>query len=560
MKKSLLFLVSAFVALAVNAEDPYIESLGTSGISTGYRMKGGISRVEVDFQLTTTTGAAQWRIFGDDAAEAKLQTFLYITGSGSGDSFKFCNRPYTSYNDCQWVAVPDTDRHLAVTDLKNKQNRLSPFPTNATSSDGKVEVKSFAYDFAGLTANLPLSIFGRYTNTCAATFQSCAKVKIYGVKIYENYDESSADNSANLIHNFVPCLKDGETPCFKDLVGGGFIVGENPAAFVASDNAPTYQDNGYVSTAANADGGKLYIDTGYTLTSDTAVEVDCAMTGNIMEAADNTMWYVFDGTRTTRFQFNFCKTVAAGLLRYSAAGNDFKNNLYSTAVFPAPTAEKDFRYLRRKYVLDNYNGSASVITSGFTNRTVTFTKSADYSGANTIKIASYIGGANYNAPLKIYGCRIFEAGELVRDFVPYVKNGVPGLRCSKTGTFVPGKDANNGGNLLTYGGTIAGEQDSYIESDGTTGMNTGYKMKGVSRVEMDFQLVTTNASAQWRLYGTTDATTLEPNFITALYLSGQAGNNAAGAAFYFRNKTSSSGNIAWKDTVGFKHTSGLCAR
>ena len=44
MKKRLLLFVPAFVAFAVNAEDPYIESLGTSGIFTGYCMKGGISR------------------------------------------------------------------------------------------------------------------------------------------------------------------------------------------------------------------------------------------------------------------------------------------------------------------------------------------------------------------------------------------------------------------------------------------------------------------------------------------------------------------------------------
>ena len=56
--------VLAIAPVAVNAADPYIESDGTSGMSTGYRMKG-TSRLEVDFALTEQTEQA--RIFGDDA-------------------------------------------------------------------------------------------------------------------------------------------------------------------------------------------------------------------------------------------------------------------------------------------------------------------------------------------------------------------------------------------------------------------------------------------------------------------------------------------------------------
>ena len=41
--------------------DPYIESTGASGMSTGYRMKGS-SRVEVDFQMVEVGGAL--RVFG----------------------------------------------------------------------------------------------------------------------------------------------------------------------------------------------------------------------------------------------------------------------------------------------------------------------------------------------------------------------------------------------------------------------------------------------------------------------------------------------------------------
>ncbi len=61
------------------------------------------------------------------------------------------------------------------------------------------------------------------------------------MKIYEN---------GVLVRDFVPCLKDGAA-CFKDLVCGGFIIGENASAFSAGGDVPTYADDGYVSLAPN---------------------------------------------------------------------------------------------------------------------------------------------------------------------------------------------------------------------------------------------------------------------------------------------------------------------
>ena len=89
----------------------------------------------------------------------------------------------------------------------------------------------------------------------------------------------------------------------------------------------------------------------------------------------------------------------------------------------------------------------------------------------------------------------------MRDFVPYVDNGIPGIRDCLTGTFCPGSDHSGGGNLLAYGGTIAGEQDAYLESNGTTGLNTGCKVKRTSRIELDFAL-TEAGQTTLRIFGT----------------------------------------------------------
>ena len=487
-------------------------------------MKGGISRVEVDFALTETAGSAQTWIFGSDNMETVLKTFCYFTGSGvgSGISFRVRGGEYiatpvsdpdlaSKTGDRGWGHAADTDRRTFIVDLKNGRDVIVTGTTTNLNASFSPSL------LTGLVSALPLSIFAKFNNTNATTFASSVKGKIYGVKIYENYDMASEDNSLHLIHNFVPCLKDGETPCFKDLVGGGFIIGENVEAFSAGgDNVPKYQDDGHVSTVSG-EGSKMYIDTGCKVYDTTTVELDCAIATNMIGSVG---WYLFDCNNTARFQFGFGQPA----LRYYAGGNS--GVTFDNTAFPKPA---DDRGVRRTFILDNYRTCATVVTSGFTNRTVTFTRNTNSGNSGNLIIGAYYSGGFYNAPIKIYGCKIYESGELAHDFVPFVRydyatgTATPGLLDSMAGTFVPGMDASNGGNLLAYGGTIAGEQDAYIESNGAngSGMNTGYRMKGaISRVEVDFRFVT--PAAQKYVYGTSIGTALQ----TFLYTTGSGVGNS----------------------------------
>ena len=120
-----LFLAVALLTAAAMAEDPYIESLGTSGISTGYRMKGGISRVEVDFALTDLN-AYSTRIFGDTSAEKLVATMFYYTSAAYGGAYTFRINAAGKAHDCQWIDTAgnptkaiDLSRHVLVVDLVN---------------------------------------------------------------------------------------------------------------------------------------------------------------------------------------------------------------------------------------------------------------------------------------------------------------------------------------------------------------------------------------------------------------------------------------------------------
>lgn len=484
--KGILMVAAALMAGAVlqgASAAPYIESDGTSGISTGYRMKG-TSRLEVDFALSEQTEQA--RIFGDDSGnESSLKTVLYVSGSAS--HFAVTTGNGTSATT-RWKAGTDTERHTAIIDLPNDKVQL--FTGDTAVLDTTTGVSG---GFAEQESTMPLPLFGRWGNAYATTFANMANARIYGVKIYEG---------GELVRDFVPCLKDG-VACFKDLVNGGFIVGENAAAFTAGGDVPTYADDGYVSTAANADGSKLYINTGYSMTQKTAVELDCAFAEAFTATS---FWGLFESCRSS-YRYGFTQTHNNGL-RWTSNGtwhDDFKE------AFPKTISGKD---VRRKYLLDFNGSSAAVVTSGFTNQIVSF-PAQSFDKAGTIKLSSGGWGNGEYAPLKIYGCKIWDDGSLVHDFIPYVDNGMPGLRDRLTGKFVSGSDYSGGGNQLTFGGSIV--EDAYLESNGTTGLNTGYKMKRMSRLEMDFALTTTNGCAQWRIFG---SDTVETALKTYLYIDG----------------------------------------
>ena len=497
------------------AEDAYIESAGTSGISTGYRMKGA-SRLEVDFAMVDGF-VEQARIAGSDAQEASLQTVLYVSGGKTHFGISAHNGTSSS---TKYKAGTDTLRHTAIIDLPRS---MAYFVTGGTTNLSE----SYNFDFTGREADKPLPLFGRYSNGYGTAFNCFAKTRIYGVKIFEN---------DLLVRNFVPCLKDG-TACFKDMVTGGFIVGEDVSSFTAGGDVPTYQDDGYISTAANVDGGKLYVDTGYTLTPNTAVAFDCAPA----TATSPGDYLLYGGDNNNMFNLYYSRN----RLGWSMAKNNWKD---LGDAFPERRLD-----VRRTYVLDGHNMRVSVLTSGYTNITATASANGtpDYS-AWTLKLgANYIGNSSY-VPLKIYGCKIWESGELVRDLVPYINYdyatgvAVPGLRDSLTGTFIPGsRNATDTVSEFAYGGVVDGEQDAYLESNGTTGISTGYRMKGTSRMVVDFSMAD-GFVEQARIAGS-DAR--EPSLQTVLYV---AGGKTHFAMFAYNGTSSSTKYKAGTDTM--RHT------
>ena len=216
----LIATVAILMSVAANAViviDPYIESSGVSGISTGYHLKP-TTRLEVDFELTEQEQTNQARIFGADYnnEELKMACSLYISGvylvygvgngtSWSGLWMKDANGAYLLH---------DTARHTAVFDFPSGVHR------HETAGEDTLTIA----DRNRYTeeATQPIALFATKN---ATGFQRPAKVRIYGVKIYE---------SGVLVHDFVPRIMDGIVG-FKDVHGtGGFICNpEAEASFTA---------------------------------------------------------------------------------------------------------------------------------------------------------------------------------------------------------------------------------------------------------------------------------------------------------------------------------------
>ena len=115
----------------------------------------------------------------------------------------------------------------------------------------------------------------------------------------------------------------------------------------------------------------------------------------------------------------------------------------------------------------------------------------------------------YNLPAKmrLYSFRIYESGTLVKEFLPWVKGGIAGLKETKSGRFHSGENAR----ACVAGGDITVEKDdpyvampdNTIASAAVKGkslyFNTDYTFKPTSRMELDYALLTPDwtASTKW---------------------------------------------------------------
>lgn len=496
-------------AESVGSEAAYIESDGTSGISTGYRMKTN-SRIEVDFALTTAEGNV--RIFGAGSGyEPNLPLSLYVDGSVAAPKDFVFQLGFNSTHTARWGVHTgidaDTVRHTAILDLPNMK---------LTLKTGDAEWSGTAAGLFSENAQNPVALFAQPKTAAGTTFDNLAKARIYSVKIYE---------SGELVHDFEPYVKDGLAG-FRDRVTGDFVTnGGAFTAFSAGGDYETYESP-YVATPSG--NSSVFIQTGYVATSNTCVELDCAFVDN--PPAKGREWYLFAGGGGNNEYRGF---ISSGYGFYANV-NGANQKLADSFIVNNWQAMAG---IRRTYGVDEFNRKIYVITAGVTNGVNSSLPVSTQNGAkNGVIIGANTNATTKFAPLKIYGCKIYEEGVLVRDFAPFAEDSTIGLRDALTGEIAV-FPKNTPANTLSVGGEIDVSEAPYIESlrKDARYVSIPYSPGQTTRMELDYSLAAapSAASEQWFLFSANGDVYYWSYLATAGFHCNNNGNKNAGTGNLF---------------------------
>ena len=441
--------------------DAYIESDGSTFVNTGV-MPAPDLRIEVDYAFTTIEKAA--RLFGVYTGVGQNAAY-YVNDSG-GLSFHVGQ----GWVGGTYLVMPDApNRHTVVFDIPaGKVHDITGSVTNKTESMKSTPGLS-------ATGNVPIALFGRMTNANGSTIDTPSKARIYGAKFYKN---------GALVCNLVPCVKGGVAG-FRDTVGEHFHSAEyNVSGLTAGGDVERIHDDGFIELAGNdqtqADGAKggHFIDTGYTPGPNTRIEFDYALAANRTGSGD---WYLLQAGNST-------ETVAL-YQNANAIGACLGTAMWKGVGLPS---QANAAFVRRTAVFDSANKAVTMMTAGYANYANTNDVFTAFSAnaANPIVLGATAGKGGGFTPLRIYGLRIYESGSLVREYVPYVKNGAPGLKYGDTFLRVYW-DANNGKNgMPKAGGDIATssnrDKDAYALFSGAQRIDTGYVPNGNTKLVVDF--------------------------------------------------------------------------
>ena len=454
--------------------DAYVESNGTSAMNARMLAYADV-RVEVDFAYQDKE-TPQQRVFGADNRPSfyinSFGKFAFATGSGGTIT--------------ETTMAPDTLRHTVVVDYPNHKMQVFTGPTQNLSwdiTDKDLEVSAPFAIFGNMNAKL-----NEYDD--GFKFRHQAKVRIYSAKFYR---------AGELVYDYRPCVKGGVVG-LKDAKSGEFICGENADAFTAGGDVERVADDPFVMlTGNNAKAGeKKWIDTGYFPGPTTKIVLDYALANNY---PDNGEWFLMcawtpaSGNDAAE-RLNFEANTTSAVQWKNGTGSVFES--VSSKLGAATTQ----RNVRRQLCYDAAKGTCTLVTAGFTNATatsaVTLTRKMGGSNAKALRLGGNTDATPINyAPLKIYGLKIYEGDELVSDFVPYVQNGIVGLRDTKTGAFKANATAIT--DSLDAGGTItgtAGFEDGYVEFTGAQTIDTGFYPTKKTRVVADFQMTSLASSPQ----------------------------------------------------------------
>lgn len=462
-------LVSGLSLLAAN--DAYVEStVATQYVNTGYCI-GPNTRVELDFQLTEVP-QNQARLFGSGDPAQRMDCYVGSAASTPGYCFSFLQKKadQTTNEGKNLVGAPvDMARHTAIFDKATRHV--------AILTDGEVTDEATLSTSVSSVSAYPLALFGEQYNAEGTKFSYFTLMKVYGLKIYE---------SGELVRNFVPALEGGLAGLY-DTLTKSFIFDTREASQKLAYGGDILDLDGDAPYVASPDGNVSLL-TDYYPNFDTRIECDYAL------IATNHNQYLF--TSSGKFYMRGYIGQLGKSQNYLSSDSWALCKTVNSLVIASDGA-------RRTLTIDAPGDLTSLVTAGFTNYTAKITALTNFyncgesASTGALRIFSSASGTSGYVKMRLYGFRIYEKGELVRDYRPMSMDGIGILKDAVTGSWLKSTTATD----LTYGGAIEECDDGYLESDGTQGVNLGYKLTPASRVVVDFRYTKTGLTANSPLLG-----------------------------------------------------------
>lgn len=279
-----------------------------------------------------------------------------------------------------------------------------------TGSTNNITINGVSHTLStGTPQNVSMLIFGIRRNTGAMRpYGGKAKLRYFKIK-----------KGSNTVRDFVPCKNPAGTVGLYDLVGGEFYT--TPLA-----EEPVALPSGYTQIAYLQSTGTQYIDSGVKGDSDVRVTADFEIT-----AFGSGTTFIFGAQGTDSIRYTLGMT-SAGAFR-----SDF-----GTAMTSGSAASLNTRYSADK------NGNVCTVDG----QTLT-SAAATFTGTTNIYLFARSYSSISCSKIKMYRCKMYKAGTLVRDLVPARNSsGTLGLYDTVNGTFY----TNQGSGTFTAGADIVG--------------------------------------------------------------------------------------------------------
>lgn len=376
-------------------EVEWIQSSGTQYIDTGAIFSNGV-RAETKINLTSITSSSKKTpIFGaHNASEPYGRDYLSIDSSknfeiGGGAGYRYFKNNTITTN---------VDYEVEASNIPGQESLVV---------NGELYKSTGGAAYATPFTDLSLYLF-RVNTTNDQWFEN-ASMKLYYMKMY--------DYTNVLVRDYIPCKNSDGVVGMYDIIERKFYT--LPAL---ADLPAEYTRVEYIQS-----NGAQYIDTGIKPNQNTRIDAE-------VETTDTGIPYFFWGARTSSETVNFCLLRVGSGVRADYGESKLK-------VMDTPSAGKVA-----------ISQIKNVCTYGST--TATNTASTFASQYPLYLFAANTGGtAGYFGRHKLYSCKIYDDGALVRNFIP-VRNssGALGLYDTVNGAFY----TNEGTGAFTAGNDIKG--------------------------------------------------------------------------------------------------------